>query len=150
MRAIAQGGTDKKVRDAMRRDFDLTIGSVLHQMKDSALDAWPIADAEGLVAMVRSSDLEQAVEDGASNQRVAQILREDLVSGPTTAEDIPHVYPDHSLSLALERMGTSGLNVLPVVSRANLRQLIGIIALDDILNAYGVTKRGNSMERAEP
>ena len=46
-------------------------------------------------------------------------------------------------------MGTSGLNVLPVVSRANLRQLIGIIALDDILDAYGVTKRGNSMERGE-
>ncbi len=129
---------------------DLTIGLVLHQMKDSALDAWPIADAEGLVAMVRSSDLEQAIDDGASNQKVAEILREDPERSPSTAEDIPHVHPDHSLSLALERMGTSGLNVLPVVSRANLRQLIGIIALDDILSAYGVTKRGNSMERAEP
>jgi hypothetical protein len=27
--------------------------------------------------------------------------------------------------------------------------LIGIIALDDILNAYGVTKRADSMERGE-
>ena len=143
-----------QVRQAMRPapaavSPDLTIAMVLHQMKDSALDAWPIADAGGLLAMVRSSDLEQAVDDGASNQRVAQILGEDFESGPTTAEDIPHVHPDHSLSLALEQMGTSGLNVLPVVSRANLRQLIGIIALDDILDAYGVTKRGNSMERAE-
>jgi predicted transcriptional regulator len=43
-------------------------------------------------------------------------------------------------------MGTSGLNVLPVVSRANVHQLVGIIALDDILNAYGVAKRGSSME----
>jgi CIC family chloride channel protein len=143
-----------QVRQAMRPapaavSPDLTIAMVLRQMKDSALDAWPIADAGGLLAMVRSSDLEQAVDDGASNQRVAQILGEDFESGPTTAEDIPHVHPDHSLSLALEQMGTSGLNVLPVVSRANLRQLIGIIALDDILDAYGVTKRGNSMERAE-
>ena len=143
-----------QVRQAMRPapvavSPDLTIAMVLHQMKDSAFDAWPIADAGGLLAMVRSSDLEQAVDDGASNQRVAQILGEDFESGRTTAENIPHAYPDHSLSLALERMGTSGLNVLPVVSRANLRQLIGIIALDDILDAYGVTKRGNSMERAE-
>jgi CIC family chloride channel protein len=142
------------VRQAMRPaptavSPDLTIAMVLHQMKDSALDAWPIADGDGLLAMIQSSDLEQAVDDGASNQRVAQILGEDLESGPTTAEDIPHVHPDHSLSLALERMGTSGLNVLPVVSRANLRQLIGIIALDDILGAYGVTKRGNSMERGK-
>jgi len=142
------------VRQAMRPapaavSPDLTIALVLHQMKDSALDAWPIADAEGLVAMVRSSDLEQAIDDGASNQQIAEILREDSERRPSTAEDIPHVHPDHSLSLALERMGTSGLNVLPVVSRANLRQLIGIIALDDILDAYGVTKRGNSMERDE-
>ena len=142
------------VRQAMRPvptavSPDLTIAMVLHQMKDSALDAWPIADAGGLLAMVRSNDLEQAVDDGASNQKVAEILREDRETGPSTAEDIPHVHPDHSLSLALEQMGTSGLNVLPVVSRANLRQLIGIIALDDILDAYGVTKRGNSMERGE-
>ena len=46
-------------------------------------------------------------------------------------------------------MGASGLNVLPVVSRANLRQLLGIIALDDILDAYGVAKRGSPMERSE-
>jgi CIC family chloride channel protein len=143
-----------QVRQAMRPapaavSPDLTIAMVLHQMKDSEFDAWPIADAGGLLAMIRSSDLEQAVDDGASNQKVAEILREDSERRPSTAEDIPHVHPDHSLSLALEQMGTSGLNVLPVVSRANLRQLIGIIALDDILDAYGVTKRGNSMERGE-
>jgi CIC family chloride channel protein len=143
-----------QVRQAMRPapaavSPNLTIATVLRQMKDSALDAWPIADAEGLVTMIRSSDLEQAVDDGASNQKVAEILREDRETSPSTAEDIPHVHPDHSLSLALDQMGTSGLNVLPVVSRANLRQLIGIIALDDILDAYGVTKRGNSMERGE-
>ena len=51
------------------------------------------------------------------------------------------MHPDHSLSLALERMGTSGLNVLPVVSRANVRQLLGIIALNDILETFGVMKK---------
>jgi len=30
--------------------------------------------------------------------------------------------------------------VLPVVSRANVRQMLGIVALDDILTAYGVAK----------
>jgi len=38
---------------------------------------------------------------------------------------------------------------LPVVSGRTCGKLIGIIALDDILDAYGVTKRGNSMERGE-
>src|ERR1035438_2157999 len=77
------------VRQAMRPvptavSPDLTIAMVLQQMKDSALDAWPIADAGGLLAMVRSNDLEQAVDDGASNQKVAEILREDRETGPST------------------------------------------------------------------
>jgi hypothetical protein len=46
-------------------------------------------------------------------------------------------------------MGASGLNVLPVVSRANLRQLMGIVALSDVLDAYGVATRGGDPERSE-
>jgi CBS domain-containing protein len=118
---------------------------VLHQMKDGAFDAWPVGDAEGLWGMIRRSELEQAADEGASNQKVAEIVRERSGSG-SPAEDPPHVHADHSLSVALERMGTLGLNVLPVVSRANVRQLIGIITLDDILAAYGMAKRGSSME----
>ena len=35
---------------------DLPIALVLHQMKDSGLDAWPIGDAEGLWAMAKRSE----------------------------------------------------------------------------------------------
>ncbi len=51
---------------------------------------------------------------------------------------LPHVHADHSLDLALERMGAGGLDVLPVVSRANVRGLEGIVSLSDILKAYGI------------
>lgn len=138
-----------QVRQAMRAapavlSPDLLVAVALVRMKDGALDAWPVAGAQGLCGMVRTSELEQAAADGASNQTVAQILGEGFQS-VSTAEEL-HVHPDHSLSLALERMGTSGLNVLPVVSRANVRQLLGIIALDDILSAYGVAKRDRTGE----
>lgn len=96
--------------------------------------------------MIRKGELEQAVE-GGSNKRIGDVLREGPPSGDPTMGEFPHVHPDHSLSLALERMGATGLNVLPVVSRANVRQLIGIISLDDILDAYGVASRGNSVEQ---
>ena len=46
-------------------------------------------------------------------------------------------------------MGTSGLNVLPVVSRANVRQLLGIVVLDDVLGAYGVAKQDSPVEHVE-
>jgi CIC family chloride channel protein len=120
---------------------DLPIAVVLDQTNDSAFDAWPVADEQGLLGMVRSSELEQAADDGASNQSVGELLREASWSGQTVVGDPPHVYPDHSLSVALERMGNTGLNVLPVVSRANVRHLIGMVALDDVLDAYGVARR---------
>jgi|SRR5579863_4149196 len=117
-------------------------------MKDGVFDAWPVVDAEGLRGMIRNSDLEQATAEGGSVKKVGEILTGGSRNGQT-AETLPHLHPDHSLSLALERMGTSGLNVLPVVSRANVRQLIGIVILDDILAAYGVVKRGGQMEQSE-
>ena len=136
-----------QVRRAMRLtpavlSPDLQIAAVLHQMKDGTFDAWPVVGKEGLWGMIRNSEVEQAAADGGSNKKVAEIFGEGSRSGHSSSEELPHVHPDHSLSLALERMGTSGLNVLPVVSRANVRQLIGIIVLDDILDAYGVAKRG--------
>jgi CIC family chloride channel protein len=58
------------------------------------------------------------------------------LTGRTTT--FPYIYPDQSLSLALERMGEAGVDALPVVSRANLHQLLGVLTLPDILSAYGL------------
>ena len=80
-------------------------------------------------------------------QTLAEFLGGSYPGEPPDAEHLPHVHPDHSLSLALERMGSTGLNALPVVSRGNVRELMGIVLLDDILGAYGVGKR---MQRDGP
>ena len=64
--------------------------------------------------------------------------------------DFAHVHPDHSLHLALERMGSSGFSVLPVVSRASVRQLMGIVVLDDVLKAYGVAGQSPDGAAASP
>jgi CBS domain-containing protein len=52
-------------------------------------------------------------------------------------DEVPHLHLDHSLAIALDRMGTSKLRVLPVVSRADVHQLIGVVTLEAVLNAYG-------------
>jgi tetratricopeptide (TPR) repeat protein len=41
--------------------------------------------------------------------------------------------------MALRRMAQSKLNVLPVVGRADIRDLKGVVSLSNILQAYGVT-----------
>jgi len=40
---------------------------------------------------------------------------------------------------ALERMGTNQLEILPVVSRADVRKLEGIVTLRDVLDLYGIS-----------
>jgi CBS domain containing-hemolysin-like protein len=99
--------------------------------------------------MIRTNELEQAADDGASHKKIAEILDHGPPSGHPSAEEFPHVHLDNSLSLALQRMGAMRVNVLPVVSRENLRQLIGIVALNDVLDAYGVAKPADEPERRE-
>jgi len=55
-----------------------------------------------------------------------------------TSENFPHVHMDHPLDMALRRMAQGKLNVLPVVGRADIRDLKGVVSLSDILQAYGV------------
>jgi len=58
------------------------------------------------------------------------------------------LHSDQSLTVALERMGAAGLDALPVVSRADVYKLEGIVALQDVLKFYGfasqIEQRGHS------
>ena len=60
------------------------------------------------------------------------------VSGLLDAIRFPHVHPDQGLDLALERMGANQIQLIPVVSRADVHELLGVVTLHDVLYAYGV------------
>lgn len=84
--------------------------------------------------MITLAELQRAIANGDDGE----VLR-DLISDRA----FPHVHPDHPLDVALERMGASKLEALPVVSRADSHQILGIIILSDILKAFGID-RGRS------
>ncbi|MBZ5616979.1 MAG: chloride channel protein [Acidobacteriia bacterium] len=143
-----------QVRQAMRSPSavlspEMHVVAALDQFRGGPEDALPVVDGGALWGMIRNAQIRDALAEGGSNRTLAEIFGEDFKAGHSTAEELPHVHPDHTLSLALERMGSSGFNVLPVVSRANVRQLIGIVALEDIMNAYGVAGRGSQKEPTE-
>jgi CIC family chloride channel protein len=85
-----------------------------------------VSDTRGLVGVLSLSALEHA-----SDQDKKLV---DLVN-PLA---FPHVHADHGLHLALERLGSNRLDLLPVVSRANAHQLLGVVTLRDVLQSYGV------------
>jgi len=84
-----------------------------------------VADEQGLWGIVDPAQV--IVESGTLA---------DLFNGIPNG-DMPHLHTDHSLAIALDRMGSSKMRVLPVVSRANVRQLVGVVTLEAVLEAYG-------------
>ena len=82
--------------------------------------------------MVARTRIEQTMANGEEAKQLRELVN---------ALDFPHVHADHPLHVALERMGAAKLDVLPVVRRANVHHLMGIVVLQDVLNSYGVKER---------
>jgi len=58
----------------------------------------------------------------------------DALPAKSSMDVMPKLYPDHTLDVALHLLDNSV--VLPVVNRADVRKLEGIISLEDVLAAY--------------
>ena len=58
----------------------------------------------------------------------------DVPLSQRTHRRIPYLHPDHPLDTALRLMGEWPL--LPVVHRAHVQQLLGVVSLDDVMRAY--------------
>ena len=128
---------NRRVLQAMRAatetlDADTTLRDAVAKTQASALTAWPVVSHEGVIGVGGR----EAIEAAAKNGDVDRKLMETLASG-----DFPHVHADHSLNTALDRMGSAGLDMLPVVGRANVHQLLGVVTLDDVLALYRVRSR---------
>ena len=118
-------------------EAEATIQEALDSIRSRPVSAWPVARSKQLLGLVSASNLESAAEDGAGYRLVSEIL-EPLPKDRLDAANFPHVHPDHPLDVALRRMGEMHLDVLPVVSRANVLEIVGIITLPDIMRAYGI------------
>ena len=131
-----------RVTQAMRPEIqplerEATIAEALSLIHSVGVNALPVAAGKMLLGMVTASQLESAADDGARFRTLSEIVTP-LPEGHLDAENFPHIHPDHSLDLALERMGDTHLDALAVVSRANVREILGVVTLPDILRAYGI------------
>lgn len=129
-----QSEGQRRVVQAMRDATEIWSGALsvqeaLEKSKSSEFHAWPVSDERGVIGIVSLQRLRQASSDGGTSKRLNEIV---------DGIDFPHVHADHVLSFALDRMGASQLDLLPVVNRANVHQLEGIVTLQDVLALYGV------------
>jgi CIC family chloride channel protein len=108
----------------------LRIQEAVERVRSSEFRTWVVTDQDSIVGVLSWTKLEGAVgSDGVADRKLADLL---------DTLDFPHVHTDQALHLALERMSADHLDLLPVVSRADVHKLEGIVTLRDVLDSYGV------------
>jgi CIC family chloride channel protein len=115
---------------------ETTLREAVEKARQAPFRTVLVSDQRGVVGIVALSKLEEALAspDGA-DKKLSDLL--DMV-------EFPHVHSDQGLDLALERMGANQLEILPVVNRADVHKLEGIVTLHDVLKAYGVSPHDES------
>ena len=110
-------------------ESEITVREALGRIRASGLRTALVTDRRGVIGVVTQSQMEVEVDEDSGR------LLDDLMVEPV----FPHMHADQGLDLALERMGSNQIDLLPVVSRANVHTLVGIVTLQDVLDAYGVS-----------
>lgn len=106
----------------------MTLQDAMHQVEVSSCPAWPVLDQQELVGVLSREALQLAMRE-MNEKTLADLFANQFVC--------PHVHSDQGLDVALDRMGTAGMDLLPVVSRADVRKLEGIVTLEDVLSEFG-------------
>jgi CIC family chloride channel protein len=113
----------------------LTVQDASERIQQSAFRAWPLMDEESIVGVMSRAALKSALDAGKADQTLLSLLE---------VIEFPHVHTDQALHLALERMSSAHIDILPVVNRADVHKLEGVISLRDVLNSYGVDSIGSA------
>ncbi len=91
--------------------LEISVGEALARMRAEKRRSALVKSERGLEGIVSAEILQSASETDAS-QRLADLL--------LPGANFPHVHSDHTLAQALDRMGAARMDMLPVVSRANI------------------------------
>src|SRR5450631_841861 len=109
---------------------DLSVRDALQQVRASGIRTWLVTDQRGVIGVLNLASLERKQAECA-DKKLGELV---------DALPFPHVHPDQGLELALERMGANQIEILPVVNRADVHKLEGVVTLRDVLDAYGVKR----------
>jgi CIC family chloride channel protein len=113
----------------------LSVQNASKRMRSSEFRSWIVEEEGSVVGVLSRASLESALADGKAEENLMSLF---------DTLDFPHVHADHPLHLALERMSNSHLDILPVVNRADIHKLEGIVTLRDVLDSYGVDSTGSA------
>jgi CIC family chloride channel protein len=112
----------------------MKVGDAAERVRSSQFRTWLVMDEGSIVGVLSRAMIETALNEGKAEQKLISLF---------DTLDFPHVHSDHALHLALERMSNAHVDILPVVSRADVHNLEGIVTMRDVLDSYGVDPSGS-------
>ena len=96
---------------------EMTVRDAMERVRTGEVRAWLVTDRRGVIGVINFARLERELAEGAE-KKLGELV---------DALAFPHVHADQGLDLALDRMGANQIEILPVVSRADVHKLEGIL-----------------------
>lgn len=134
--ATRSGSSERRVSAIMKQPqptellgSTMNLEDALERTGSSNFSSWIVTDSDGVAGVLNRTQLLQLSSESQNGSRtLADVL---------DRTRFPHLHGDHALSFALDRMSESRVDVLPVVSRADIHHLEGVVSLRDVLDSYG-------------
>jgi len=132
------------VKKPISVSIDMPIAVLAEKFIETGRHGFPVLDEQGkLFGVVSLEDYRRALSGGEEKLG-------DLTVGEIATRAIVTVYPDQTVGYALRHMAPRDISRLPVVSREDPRQLVGMVRRNDIVRAYevGVTRYEDGLLRS--
>jgi len=120
-----------RVEDALQpnsppvADAEAAVNRVLQDAEKSQFDTILVRVGPAAWSCTSKKELRTLIDEGKGDMSLGSVLG---------GREIPYLHPDQSLETALRYVYECP--VVPVVSRANIRKLEGVISQQDVLNRY--------------
>jgi CIC family chloride channel protein len=113
----------------------MSIRDAEERVRSSQFRAWTVEDGGNIAGILSRATIDSAIANGKAEEKLINLF---------DSLDFPHVHADQPLHLALERMSSAHVDILPVVNRADVHKLVGIVTIRDVLDSYGVDSTGSA------
>ncbi|HSG67122.1 MAG TPA: chloride channel protein [Bacteroidales bacterium] len=116
-----------------------SVADLFAAFQQTHLGGFPVmANETELYGMVTMQDMERTIQEMERTLHRKEVNLKDLKVWDVATPDPVTVFPDEPIWSAIRKMAPRDLARLPVISRNNSKQLVGVISRSNIVRAYNV------------
>lgn len=120
---------DTMIVDVISLSAKLPVSEAIKILKkDRMISGYPIVQNGLLTGMITANEILKAYAKEEKTRLIREIAEKRIIT----------IYPDQSLLIALHKLKFYGVSRLPVVSRINDKNLLGIITAKNIIKQFGL------------